>query len=115
MALASVYQQFLVRPSADALAPGAAINYLPSLTTITEPAAIIKHLGAQAQQLKKKENFLNVVHGDYSICAETETTLNFVTGGGTYLPGLDDNFLADKTVTIPVVSSICTSQNTHDH
>lgn len=111
MALTSKYQQFLARPTQEALAPGAAINYLPSLTTITEPAVIIKHLNAQTQQLKKKENFLNVVYGDYSICVEAETTIDFINGGGTFLPGLDDNFLADRTVTLPVVCTL--SQKPH--
>lgn len=104
MALSAKYQQFLAHPTAEALAPGAAIHYLPSTTTIDEPAAIIKHLNAQTQQLKKKENFLNVIQGDNSLCVEAETTLGFLVGGGTYLPGLDGNFLSDRTVTLPVVS-----------
>lgn len=103
MPLSASYQRFLAQPTAEALAPDAAIHYLPSSSSINEPPAILKHLSAQAQQLKKKENFLNVIEGDNSLCVEAETTLEFQTGGGTYLPGLDDNFLADRTVTIPVV------------
>lgn len=103
MTLQAKYQQFLARPSLDVCAPGAALHYIPTTVTITEPAAIIKHLNAQEQQLKKKENFLNVIEGPTSICVESETTISFAGGGGTFLPGLDDNFLADRTVSLPVV------------
>ena len=103
MALRAKYEAYLARPSMDALAPGAALHYIPTTVTITEPAAILKHLTAQEQQLKKKENFLNVVEGPDSMCAETETTFQFDGGGGTYLPGLDENFLVDRTVSLPVV------------
>ena len=103
MALQMKYQEFLSRPTTDALAPGASLHYIPTAVTITEPAAILKHFATQNQQLKKKENFLNVTEGPNGICAETETTIQFEGGGGTFLPGLDDNFLADRTVSLPVV------------
>lgn len=104
MALQSKYQHYLGRPTADALAPGASLIYVPTSVTITEPAAIVKHHSVQEQQLKKKENFLNVVEGPSSICVEAETTIHFEEGGGTFLPGLDDNFLVDRTVSLPIVS-----------
>ena len=36
---------------------------------------------------------------------DVDTTIEFVLGGGTILPGLDDNFLADRTIYFPMVSS----------
>ena len=101
------YQQFLSSPSAAALSDQASIIYVPTLTTITEPNAILKHLVAQAKLLKKKsEKVLSAVEGDHGICLDIETTIEFVAGGGTYLPGLDDNFLADRIVTFPMVGEI---------
>lgn len=104
MALQAKYQRYLANPTADALAANAAINYIPTLSTINGSATILKHLRVQGEQLtKKSETFLNVVESANSLCVETETTLEFLYGGGTYLPGMDDNFLADKVVTMMIV------------
>lgn len=34
---------------------------------------------------------------------DVDTTIEFVLGGGTILPSLDDNFLADRTIFFPMV------------
>ena len=104
MSLRHIYERFLASPSSDALATGASISYIPTLTTINEPAAILKHLTAQQKQLtKKSEKVLSAVEGGGSLCIDVDTTIEFVLGGGTILPGLDDNFLADRIVFFPVV------------
>lgn len=104
MTLADKYQTFLSRPAADALAANASIHYIPTLASIAGASAILKHLLAQEKQLKKKtEKFLHVIEASDSLCVETETTFQFLTGGGCILPQLDDNFLADKDATLPVV------------
>ena len=104
MALKSSYQQFLSRPSPDALADAASLLYVPTSVTIEGSTAIIKHFSAQSNLLKKKENILNTVEGPAGLCVEAETTIQFEGGGGTYLPGLDDNFLVNRTVSLPIVS-----------
>lgn len=107
MALAAAYQKFLSDPTTSALAPNASINYIPTLTSINEPTAILKHLAAQTKALKKKsEKALNVIEGNGQLCAEYDTVLEIASGGGAYLPGLDDNFLVDKMVTLPIVSFV---------
>ena len=104
MSLSDKYQQFWSSPSAVALSDRASINYIPTLTTITEPSAILKHFVAQAKLLtRKNEKVLSAVEGDNGVCLDIETTIEFLAGGGTYLPGLDDNFLTDRTVTFPMV------------
>ncbi|KAF2675324.1 hypothetical protein BT63DRAFT_395951 [Microthyrium microscopicum] len=104
MTLLQSYTQFLGSPTPDVLADAATINYIPTLTTISEPAAIIKHLAAQAKVLTKKtEKVIHAFESDCNLCAEVETHIEFVTGGGALLPGLDDNFLADKTVVFPMI------------
>lgn len=107
MALAATYKAFLANPAVEQLADEASIDYIPTLTSIKLPAAVLKHLVAQSKVLdKKSEKFLNVFESGDSLCAEIETTIEFKIGGGAYLPGLDDNFLADRVVTFPVVSQI---------
>ncbi|SLM40678.1 hypothetical protein LPUS_11517 [Lasallia pustulata] len=102
--LKAIYQTFLASPNASALAHDASLNYITTLTTINSATAVIKHLRALAPVLKKKqEKVLSTVEADNAICMDVETTVEFVMGGGAYLPGLDDNFLADRVVIFPIV------------
>ncbi|OMP87288.1 hypothetical protein BK809_0007374 [Diplodia seriata] len=104
MALSAAYQSFLGAPATSQLAPSASLNYVPTTTTVTEPTAILKHLSAQGKLLKKKgEKILSSIESGNGLCLDVETTLELVNGGGAYLPGLDDNFIADRTVTFPVI------------
>jgi len=107
MSLEKNYQNFLNGPTASALAEDGSITYIPTLTNITTSAAIIKHLNAQEKQLNKKsQKVLSAIESSNGLCVEIETTIEFTNGGGVYLPGLDDNFLADRTVTFPMVSDV---------
>ncbi|KAF2729673.1 hypothetical protein EJ04DRAFT_588341 [Polyplosphaeria fusca] len=104
MTLAAQYKAFLANPSAEALADTASLHYITTLTSINDPAPIIKHLSVQEKLLKKKEEkVIGTVEGGDSLCLDVETTLEFVSGGGAYLPGLDDNFVADRIVTFPMI------------
>jgi hypothetical protein len=108
MALQAAYKQFLAAPNPSFLAENASLHYITTLTTLNGAFAIIKHLKGQDYELQKKEEkFLDVVEGPNSLAVEAHTTIEFLTGGGSYLPSLDDNFLADRTVTFPVVSVNC--------
>ena len=100
------YEAFLKNPQAGALDEKASLNYITTLTTINNPPAIIKHYQTTQKVLKKKEEkVLSAVEGQAALCLEIETTLEFISGGGAYLPGLDDNFLSDRLVVFPVVST----------
>lgn len=102
--LKSLYQSFLASPNASALTDDASLNYITTLTTINTAAAIVKHHAAHQKVLtKKEEKVLSCIEGIDALCVDVETTLEFITGGGAYLPGLDDNFLADRVVTFPMV------------
>lgn len=108
MTLNDTYQRFLDRPSQGALADKAALHYITTLTSISDAPAIIKHLQVQEKLLKKtKQQVVSVVEGRHALSVDVETTLEFLNGGGAYLPGLDDNFVADRTVTFPMVSVPC--------
>jgi len=105
MTLSDTYQTFLDRPSQGALAEKAALHYITTLTSIHDAAAVIKHLQVQEKLLKKtKQKVLSVVEGRHALSLDVETTIEFQNGGGAYLPGLDDNFVSDRTVTFPMVS-----------
>ena len=105
MSLADSYKQFLAAPNASLLANEASIHYVTTTTTIQGTDDIVKHFKSFSAQLRrKKEEFLNVVEGrDRVIAVEVDTVIEFLTGGGPYLPGLDDNFLADRVVYLPIV------------
>lgn len=103
--MANIYESFLNRPDASALAPNASLHYITTTTSINESTAIIKHLQAQDKLIKKKsETVINTVASGNAIVLETETVLEFVRGGGAILPNMDDNMLVDSIVTIPFVS-----------
>ncbi|KAL8788249.1 MAG: hypothetical protein Q9213_001769 [Squamulea squamosa] len=102
--LRAVYQSYLANPNASAFAPDGALNYVTTLTTLHKSDVIGRHLAAHQKILKKKhENILHTIESEDSLCLEIDTTIEFITGGGMYLPGLDDNFLADQLVTFPVI------------
>ncbi|KAL2756852.1 hypothetical protein ACRALDRAFT_1075647 [Sodiomyces alcalophilus JCM 7366] len=101
MSATATYRQFLSAPNSSLLAADAALHYITTTTTFTGPTDIIKHLNTQRNQVKTNgEELLHVIEGPTAIAAEVDTTLEFVTSGGTYLPGLDDNFVADRTVSL---------------
>lgn len=106
MAPQAVYKQFLAAPASALLADDAALHYVTTTTSYRGATDIIKHLGTLRNQVKKKkEDFLTVIEGQNAAAIEVDTALEFLTSGAAYLPGLDDNFLADRTVYLPVVSS----------
>ncbi|KAB5580664.1 hypothetical protein GE09DRAFT_447565 [Coniochaeta sp. 2T2.1] len=107
MALQAAYKQFLAAPNTSALADNASLHYITSTTSFRGANEIIKHLSSVRNQIKKKkEDLLHVVEGQNAIAAEVDTAFEFLTSGGPYLPGLDDNFLADRTVYLPVVHMV---------
>lgn len=106
MALHAVYKQFLAAPSSAALAPNAVLHYITTTTSFYGPTDIIKHLSSQRNQIKKeKDEIITVVEGQDALAVQTELSLEFQDNGGAYLPGLDDQFLYDRVVHIPVVSA----------
>lgn len=104
MSLQSVYKQFLAAPNSALLATDATLHYITTTTTFRSAAEVIKHLSSQRNQIKKKkEDVLIAIEADNVVAIEFDTAIEFVISGGTYLPGLDDNFLADRTVNLPIV------------
>jgi hypothetical protein len=104
MALAAVYKQFLAAPSSSLLSEDASLHYVTTTTSHRGATDIVKHFNTSRNELKRKrDEFLSVIEGRNALAVEVDTTIEFVTSGGPYLPGLDDNFLADRSVNICVV------------
>lgn len=104
--MADTYLSFLRSPSESALASDAALHYITTTTSIHDCTAIIKHYQAQEKVLKKKsENVLSSYGSSDGAVVETETTFEFIRGGGTILPQMDDNMLADSIATLPMVGT----------
>jgi hypothetical protein len=105
MALQAAYKQFLASPNSAALAEDASLHYVTTLLSFTGATDIIKHLSTVRNRIKKKkEDTLFAIENHHALALEADTTLEFMTSGGPYLPGLDDNFLSDRTVYLAVVS-----------
>lgn len=103
--MAATYKQFLASPSSSLLADKASLHYVTTLTSFVGATEIIKHLNTlQKQVKKKKEEVLSLIDGQNVIAVEVDTCIEFITSGGAYLPGLDDNFLTDREAFLPIVS-----------
>jgi hypothetical protein len=105
MSLQDLYQRFLADPKSAPLAADVALIYVTTTTKVEKPDSVVSHLTKQQQKIvkKKSENVIGVVEGPDSLCLDVDTTLEFVSGGGAYLPSIDDNFLADRVATFPTV------------
>ncbi|KAI6782238.1 uncharacterized protein J7T54_002475 [Emericellopsis cladophorae] len=100
---AATYKQFLALPTTSVLDDKASLHYVTTTTSISGATEIVKHLTAIHKQLKKKqEDILTEVEGQDKLALEVDTVIEFLISGGPYLPGLDDNFLSDRTVYLPV-------------
>ena len=105
MSLQQIYTTFLASPRSNALDPSASIHYITTGASVNTADAILKQLTRENnRQLKKRvEKVIASIETQNSLVLEIETEIEFLTSGANYLPGLDDNFLADHVVAFPVV------------
>jgi hypothetical protein len=106
MSLRAQYERFLASPNPLTLSDTATLHYVTTLTSFTQPGPIVKHLENQNKNVvkKKSEKVIGCIEGQSSIALEVETTLEFISSGGSYLPNLD-NFIVDHVATFAVVSN----------
>ncbi|KAJ5936637.1 hypothetical protein N7466_003087 [Penicillium verhagenii] len=98
------YRKFLANPRSAKVAANLTLIYVPSTTRFDGSDAVLTHLTKQTAIVKKNaENIINAIEASDSLVLDVETTLEFLEGGGAYLPSLSDNFLADRVVTIPTL------------
>lgn len=104
MSLQAVYERFLANPSAGPLGRDVSLNYITTTTAINGADAVLTHLQRQQKIVEKKgDKTLSAIETADALVLDVDTTLEFVSGGGAYLPSMDDNFLADRVVTFPTV------------
>jgi hypothetical protein len=106
MSLTALYERFIASPNPLSLAENASLHYIPTLTTHSQPGPIIRHLENQNKNVVtiKSAKKISAIEGQNALAIEVDTTMEFISGGGAYLPGLE-NFVADKLATLPLVSS----------
>jgi hypothetical protein len=106
MSLKSIYQRFLEVPNPISLSDNASLHYVTTLTSFSGSTAVVRHLETQNKKVvrTKSAKVITAIEGHRSLALEVETVLEFISGGGAYLPGLE-NFIVDKIATIPTVSS----------
>ncbi|KAJ5222846.1 uncharacterized protein N7469_009086 [Penicillium citrinum] len=98
------YQKFRANPRNAPIASNVSLIYVPSTTRFDGADAVAAHTSRQSAEVKKKtESIISAIESSDSLCLDIETTLEFLEGGGAYLPSFDDNFLADRVVTIPTL------------
>ncbi|KAK6338195.1 hypothetical protein TWF730_002269 [Orbilia blumenaviensis] len=103
--LTRLYSEFIVSPKRQALHGQAGLHYIGSSgNSFQSGDAIINHLKKEAMWYTKKEQkILASVESHNSVVFEISNVIEFTNGGGMLLPNLDDNFVTDQTVTLPMV------------
>ncbi|EWC45928.1 hypothetical protein DRE_04721 [Drechslerella stenobrocha 248] len=103
--LTLLYSDFLADPKKEVLHTQAGLHYIGSTGASFQSAStIVAHLAREAILYKKTEQkVLSAVEARDAVVVEVDTTIEFVNGGGALLPGLDDNFVTDHTVQLPMV------------
>ncbi|KAK9365009.1 hypothetical protein V1509DRAFT_655822 [Lipomyces kononenkoae] len=100
------YLAFLKSPRADQLLPNARVTYVTSAQVYSGAEAILSNAILNARHVKKSEKIISTHVASDSIVFETVTTIEFVNGTGSYVTGLDKNFVVDNTVILPVIHSV---------
>ncbi|KAL2834728.1 hypothetical protein BJY01DRAFT_224111 [Aspergillus pseudoustus] len=104
MSLKDVYQRFLSEPRSAPLAPDVSLIYITSTTEFNGADAVLKHLTKQQHIIKtNSQNVIDAVQGSNALSLDVETSVQFVTGGGAYLPNLDETFLLDRVAKFPTI------------
>ncbi|KAL3494044.1 hypothetical protein BJX62DRAFT_56029 [Aspergillus germanicus] len=104
MSLKDVYQRFLSDPRSAPLAPDVSLIYITSTTEFNGAEAVVKHLTKQQHIIKtNSQTVIDAVQGSNALSLDIETTLQFVSGGGAYLPNLDETFLLDRVAKFPTI------------
>ncbi|KAJ5763008.1 hypothetical protein N7533_001689 [Penicillium manginii] len=102
--LKDAYSKFRANPRHAPVAANVSLIYVPSTTRIDGADAVASHTSRQSAHLRKKsEKIISEIESSDSLCLDIETTIEFLEGGGAYLPSFDDNFLADRVVTFPTL------------
>ncbi|GAO50687.1 hypothetical protein G7K_4809-t1 [Saitoella complicata NRRL Y-17804] len=101
-----LYDQYKSKPQASLLADDATLQYITSGVTVTGANAIITRRAKYRDEITVTENVIAKHVASESIVFEVAATITFTNGPGWLVPGIDDNFLFDKTIEIPLVYAV---------
>lgn len=104
MSLTEAYQRFLASPNPLNLTEDVSLHYIPTLKSFNEQGPIFRHLDNQNKNVVKTKatKTISSIESPNAIAIETETTLDFITGGGAYLPGME-SFVDGMKAVLPMV------------
>ncbi|KAK9467906.1 hypothetical protein V1512DRAFT_260333 [Lipomyces arxii] len=101
------YKAFLLTPKADHLVESDAnLTYITSCQSFKGTEAILSNTILNSRHVKKFDKFISEHIAADSIVFEIISTIEFVNGTGSYVPGLDKNFVVDHTVILPIIHSV---------
>ncbi|OJI97863.1 hypothetical protein ASPVEDRAFT_126265 [Aspergillus versicolor CBS 583.65] len=103
MSLKDVYQRFLAAPNPASLASDVSLIYITSTTEFKGADSVTKHLTKQQEIKINSQTIIDSVQGSNALSLDVDTSLQFLTGGGAYLPNLDETFLFDRVVKFPTI------------
>ncbi|KAL4802993.1 hypothetical protein BDV18DRAFT_166520 [Aspergillus unguis] len=103
MSLMDIYQRFLTAPSTASLASDVSLYYITTTTELNGADKVIKHLTKQQDIKIKSQTIIDSVQGSNALSLDVDTSLQFLTGGGAYLPNLDETFLFDRDARFPTI------------
>ena len=98
-----IYQAFLASPDASKLSDDVELMYVNSGRTFSSAKTVANHLRVDRQnniQIRNSQQVIGAIEGPDRAFFDVKNTVEFVSGGGEYLPGLDE-FIVDKTITFP--------------
>ncbi|BFZ62041.1 hypothetical protein YB2330_003120 [Saitoella coloradoensis] len=101
-----LYDKYKSKPQASLLAEDATLQYITSGVTVTGANAIITRRAKDRDEITVTENVITKHIASDSIVFEVAATITFTNGSGWLVPGIDDNFLFDKTIEIPLVYAV---------
>lgn len=101
----TVYKAFLLSPQELHLSSKPKLTYVTTCSTLEGVNAILENHKLNNRHLKKTENIISAHISFDSLVLETVTTIDFRNGVGSYVPTLDQNFVVDHSVVVPIVSN----------
>ncbi|KAK9478422.1 hypothetical protein V1514DRAFT_331258 [Lipomyces japonicus] len=108
------YNSFLQRPDrsqfSDSSSPSR-LTYVTSNHIFFGVDAILENAILNNRQIKKSDKVISTHVAADSLVLETITTIEFVDGTGSYVPGLDKNFIVDHTVVLPIIHVVVFDDN----
>ncbi|CAG8517462.1 9292_t:CDS:1 [Acaulospora colombiana] len=108
MSIEQIWDEYKRQRDGDYFTDGASVVFVSTASGARGYDAVRQFLAASydPRVLKIKENVISRIVGQDSIVEESDTTINFVSGEGSWVvPGVDSRYLIDNSVVIPMVTT----------